>query len=131
MTVSLTAVAGWPDQSGLVYVRPGRAAEIMGMSRQTVYALMTAGRLHSLRIGRARLITMKSILALANKGGVPDLDGAIMRKRAAVPAKIAVPVSTEMVPVATKMAVPVSTDVAAQPADAPQLTLPRLPGVHS
>jgi excisionase family DNA binding protein len=66
-----------------LFLRIGRAAVAMGVSRPTVYALLAAGRLKSLRIGRARLITVKSILALADKGGVSDLDAAIARKTGA------------------------------------------------
>jgi excisionase family DNA binding protein len=49
----------------------------MGVSRQTVYALIAAGKLKSLRLGRARLVPVQSILALAQTGGVPNLDAAI------------------------------------------------------
>ena len=63
----------------LLLLRPARAAEVLGVSRVTIYALLAVGKLKSLRIGRARLITVASIRALGDSGGVPDLDGATMR----------------------------------------------------
>ncbi|MFC3539542.1 helix-turn-helix domain-containing protein [Couchioplanes azureus] len=42
-------------------VRPAEAAELLGVCRDTIYVLMRAGRLRSVRAGRARLIPLASI----------------------------------------------------------------------
>jgi excisionase family DNA binding protein len=45
-------------------VRPTEAAELLGVCRDTVYVLMRAGRLRSIKVGRARLIPMSAIESL-------------------------------------------------------------------
>ncbi|GAA1416673.1 helix-turn-helix domain-containing protein [Catellatospora coxensis] len=42
-------------------VRPAEAAELLGICRDTVYVLMRAGRLRSVKAGRARLIPVAAI----------------------------------------------------------------------
>jgi excisionase family DNA binding protein len=42
-------------------VRPNEAAELLGVCRDTVYALMRSGRLRSVKVGRARLIPIRSL----------------------------------------------------------------------
>ena len=42
-------------------VRPAEAAELLGVCRDTVYVLMRAGRLRSVKVGRARLIPLAAI----------------------------------------------------------------------
>jgi excisionase family DNA binding protein len=66
----------------LLLLRPARAGEVLGVSRVTIYALLAVGKLKSLRIGRSRLITVASIRALVDSGGVTDLDGATKRRAA-------------------------------------------------
>ncbi len=45
-------------------VRPAEAAALLGVCRDTVYVLMRAGRLRSVKLGRARLIPVTAIEAL-------------------------------------------------------------------
>jgi excisionase family DNA binding protein len=45
-------------------VRPGEAAELLGVCRDTIYVLMRSGRLRSVKVGRARLIPVTAIEAL-------------------------------------------------------------------
>jgi excisionase family DNA binding protein len=42
-------------------VRPAEAAVLLGVCRDTVYVLMRAGRLRSIKLGRARLIPVSAI----------------------------------------------------------------------
>jgi excisionase family DNA binding protein len=42
-------------------VRPAEAAALLGVCRDTVYVLMRAGRLRSVKVGRARLIPLAAI----------------------------------------------------------------------
>ncbi len=42
-------------------VRPAEAAQMLGVCRDTVYVLMRSGQLHSVRIGRARLIPVAAL----------------------------------------------------------------------
>ncbi|HCT80130.1 MAG TPA: excisionase [Micromonosporaceae bacterium] len=42
-------------------VRPAEAADLLGICRDTVYVLMRAGRLRSIKAGRARLIPVAAI----------------------------------------------------------------------
>ena len=42
-------------------VRPAEAAALLGVCRDTVYVLMRAGRLRSVKVGRARLIPVTAI----------------------------------------------------------------------
>ncbi len=42
-------------------VRPGPAAEMIGVSRRVIYQLMNAGELQSFRIGGARLIPVAEL----------------------------------------------------------------------
>ena len=42
-------------------VRPAEAAELLGVCRDTVYVLLRAGRLRSVKAGRARLIPVSAI----------------------------------------------------------------------
>lgn len=42
-------------------VRPAEAAALLGICRDTVYVLMRAGRLRSVKAGSARLIPIKAI----------------------------------------------------------------------
>ena len=42
-------------------VRPVEAAELLGVSRDTVYVLLRSGQLRSLKVGRARLIPVSSL----------------------------------------------------------------------
>jgi len=42
-------------------VRPAEAAALLGVCRDTVYVLMRAGRLRSVKVGRARLIPLTAI----------------------------------------------------------------------
>ncbi len=42
-------------------VRPQEAAELLGVCRDTVYVLIRAGRLRSIKAGRARLIPISAI----------------------------------------------------------------------
>jgi excisionase family DNA binding protein len=42
-------------------VRPAEAAALLGVCRDTVYVLMRAGRLRSVKLGRARLIPVAAI----------------------------------------------------------------------
>ncbi len=48
-------------------VRPGEAAELLGVCRDTVYVLMRAGRLRSIKVGAARLIPVSAIDELLSK----------------------------------------------------------------
>jgi excisionase family DNA binding protein len=42
-------------------VRPGEAAVLLSVSRDTVYVLLRSGRLRSVKVGRARLIPVSAI----------------------------------------------------------------------
>ncbi|HEX5997435.1 MAG TPA: helix-turn-helix domain-containing protein [Jiangellales bacterium] len=42
-------------------VRPGEAAAMLSVSRDTVYVLLRSGRLRSVKVGRARLIPVSAI----------------------------------------------------------------------
>jgi excisionase family DNA binding protein len=42
-------------------VRPAEAAQLLGVCRDTVYELLRAGRLRSVKAGRARLIPVSAI----------------------------------------------------------------------
>ncbi|MDG4772691.1 helix-turn-helix domain-containing protein [Solwaraspora sp. WMMD792] len=42
-------------------MRPAEAAALLGVCRDTVYVLMRAGRLRSVKVGRARLIPVTAI----------------------------------------------------------------------
>lgn len=42
-------------------MRPAEAAEVLGICRDTVYTLMRARRLRSIKVGRARLISLSAI----------------------------------------------------------------------
>ena len=42
-------------------LRPGEAAEALGLGRATVYALLLSGELRSVRIGRARRISVAAL----------------------------------------------------------------------
>lgn len=42
-------------------VRPAEAAALLGVCRDTVYVLLRAGRLRSVKLGRARLIPVSAI----------------------------------------------------------------------
>jgi excisionase family DNA binding protein len=61
----------------LCSVRPAKAAEMLGVCRDTVYELMRSGRLRSVKVGRARLIPLAAIgQFLADEGDPDDLGGA-------------------------------------------------------
>ena len=42
-------------------LRPAEAAQLLGVCRDTIYVLMRAGRLRSVKVGRARLIPVRAI----------------------------------------------------------------------
>ncbi|MEV6494064.1 helix-turn-helix domain-containing protein, partial [Actinoplanes sp. NPDC051633] len=48
-------------------VRPAEAATLLGVCRDTVYVLMRAGRLRSVKLGRARLIPVDAIEELLSE----------------------------------------------------------------
>jgi excisionase family DNA binding protein len=50
-------------------VRPQEAAELLGVCRDTVYVLIRAGRLRSVKAGRARLIPLSAIEELLSAPG--------------------------------------------------------------
>ncbi len=50
-------------------VRPAEAAALLGVCRDTVYVLMRAGRLRSVKLGRARLIPVAAIEEPAPSAG--------------------------------------------------------------
>ena len=52
-------------------VRPAEAAELLGVCRDTVYVLMRAGRLRSVKAGRARLIPVAAIEEFLSNEEVP------------------------------------------------------------
>lgn len=57
---------GIPDDRECVSVRT--TAEILQCGRSTVYELLRAGKLKSVKIGRLRRVTLKSIRKLAQTG---------------------------------------------------------------
>ncbi len=53
------------------------AAELLGVSRTTVYELLNAGQLESIRIGRSRRIPRAALVAYVDRlRGVPDTEAA-------------------------------------------------------
>ena len=48
--------------------RPKDAAELLGITTVTLYRWIAAGRLKTLRIGRVRLVSAKSMRDLIEKG---------------------------------------------------------------
>ena len=48
-------------------VRPAEAAQMLGVSRDTVYVLMRSGRLKSVVLGRARLIPVTALEELLSQ----------------------------------------------------------------
>jgi len=42
-------------------MRPAEAAEVLGISRDTIYTLLRARRLRSIKVGAARLIPISAI----------------------------------------------------------------------
>jgi excisionase family DNA binding protein len=57
-------------------VRPATAAEMLGVCRDTVYELMRAGQLRSVRVGRARLIPLAALQEFLAGEFEPRADGA-------------------------------------------------------
>lgn len=57
----------WPEAQLLT---PSEAASLLRVSRSTVYRLIEAGELGSLRIGASRRIPMAAIAALTHRAGV-------------------------------------------------------------
>jgi excisionase family DNA binding protein len=57
-------------------VRPAEAADLLGVSRDTVYVLMRAGRLRSTTVGRARLIPVAAIAEFLDAGD-PEVVGCV------------------------------------------------------
>lgn len=57
-------------------VRPATAAEMLGVCRDTVYELMRAGQLRSVRVGRARLIPLAALQEFLAGEIEPRADGA-------------------------------------------------------
>ena len=53
-------------------VRPAEAAELLSVSRDTVYVLMRSGRLRSVKLGRARLIPISAIEELLSADNQED-----------------------------------------------------------
>ncbi|WP_433051132.1 helix-turn-helix domain-containing protein [Dactylosporangium sp. CS-033363] len=53
-------------------VRPAEAAELLSVSRDTVYVLMRSGRLRSVKLGRARLIPISAIEELLSASEQED-----------------------------------------------------------
>jgi excisionase family DNA binding protein len=51
-------------------VRPKEAAEMLGVCRDTIYVLMRAGRLRSVKVGTAPLIPVAAIEDLLSGGDV-------------------------------------------------------------
>ena len=49
--------------------RPGEAAEVLGIGRTTLYGLLEAGTIRSVRAGRCRLIPAGAIDEFLNGGG--------------------------------------------------------------
>ncbi len=56
------------DGSTRLAYRIDEAAELAGISRDTIYKLITAGKLKTVKIGRCRVITAKVLNALLEKG---------------------------------------------------------------
>ena len=50
-----------PELAGRLLVRPEEGAEILGLPRTRIYALMAAGQLRSVKVGRSRRIPMQEI----------------------------------------------------------------------
>ena len=50
----------------LIY-RPVEAAQALGMGRTAVFALIKSGRLRSIKLGGARLITAEALLAFVRE----------------------------------------------------------------
>ena len=55
------------DTKRLAY-RPDEAAELAGISRDTLYELIAAGKLKTVKIGRCRVITAKVLNAMLENG---------------------------------------------------------------
>ncbi len=53
-----------PEISAPLLVPPAEAAALLSVTRQTVYAMLNAGTLPSLKIGRCRRIPMQAIIDL-------------------------------------------------------------------
>jgi len=67
-----TSVAGTRSRDGqldeLIAVSPSRAAEIVGLSRATIYNLIERGELRRSKIGRATRIPVADLVALIERG---------------------------------------------------------------
>lgn len=50
-----------PEFTGRLLVRPEEGAEILGLTRTRIYALIASGRLRSVKVGRSRRIPMEDI----------------------------------------------------------------------
>jgi excisionase family DNA binding protein len=58
-----------PERTGrALLVSPKIAEEMLGVCHKTLYNLLNAGELESLRVGNARRITIASIEALIQRG---------------------------------------------------------------
>lgn len=49
------------ESPSVLAVRPDRAAEMLGISRSTLFAELRAGRLRSCRVGRARVLRVEHL----------------------------------------------------------------------
>lgn len=56
------------DLDGTIAVAPARAAELLGLSRATIYNLIEAGELRRSKIGRATRIPVSDLVALLERG---------------------------------------------------------------
>jgi excisionase family DNA binding protein len=60
-------------------------AAYLGIGRTSVYLLFATNELSSIRVGRRRLVTTKSIVELVERSRVPADGGAALRTRPAAP----------------------------------------------
>ena len=54
--------------TGLLAAKPGRAAQMTGLSRATIYQLIDQGVLRRSKVGRATLIPVADLVALIENG---------------------------------------------------------------
>ena len=58
--------ADWPVDEQAVAVPIERVPAMLGVGRTSVFALCREGKLESRKVGRSRIVTMRSIRALAH-----------------------------------------------------------------